>query len=213
MTRSLTLPAADKLCSLTMKQRAVLDLLIEFKTSKEISRILDISPHTVDQRVEAAKTKLGATSRAELAVIYRDMLDNAPETYERLTYDDSCIPLPPDPPQNDCRVGATAIAPPVMPDRSGAVEPGSEELDYRVVPALFDGRWGTFARLATIVGISILMCIAFLGGLTILVQVSKLVASPAHGASSFGGNESFISVKGMRNHGNDRTRSTGADRA
>lgn len=39
---------ADLLDQLTAKQREVLDLLIEHKTSKEISRQLGISPHTVD---------------------------------------------------------------------------------------------------------------------------------------------------------------------
>ena len=36
------------LAGLTAKQREVLDLLIEHKTSKEIARELGISPHTVD---------------------------------------------------------------------------------------------------------------------------------------------------------------------
>lgn len=40
---------------LTRKQRQVLDLLIEHKTSKEIARRLSISPHTVDQRTQFAK--------------------------------------------------------------------------------------------------------------------------------------------------------------
>src|SRR6478752_3465006 len=54
------------LAGLTAKQREVLDLLIEHKTSKEIARELGISPHTVDQRIQFAKEKLGASSRSEV---------------------------------------------------------------------------------------------------------------------------------------------------
>ena len=62
------------LSGLTEKQRQVLDLLIDHKTSKEIARELRISPHTVDQRIQFAKDKLGARSRSDVAVIYRRLL-------------------------------------------------------------------------------------------------------------------------------------------
>src|SRR5262245_49126162 len=81
------LPDPNPLGGLTDKQREVLDLLLEHKTSKEIARLLRISPHTVDQRIQFAKDKLGANSRSEAAVAYRRLL----ETYERTTYDDSGI--------------------------------------------------------------------------------------------------------------------------
>jgi len=59
---------------LTDKQREVLDLLIEHKTSKEIGRALGISPHTVDQRLMFARDKLGARNRGELAAAYRELI-------------------------------------------------------------------------------------------------------------------------------------------
>ncbi len=62
------------LAGLTAKQRQVLDLLIEHKTSKEIARQLGISPHTVDQRIQFAKEKLGAASRNEAAAAYRNLV-------------------------------------------------------------------------------------------------------------------------------------------
>src|SRR6188768_4307779 len=62
------------LAGLTAKQREVLDLLIEHKTSKEIARALGISPHTVDQRIFFAREKLGVTSRGEVAVAYRRLV-------------------------------------------------------------------------------------------------------------------------------------------
>jgi DNA-binding CsgD family transcriptional regulator len=76
---------------LTEKQRACLDLLIEHKTSKEIARLLDISKHTVDQRLNLARDTLGAQDRNESAFIYRQMK----EKYDRVTYD--AVDVPPAP--------------------------------------------------------------------------------------------------------------------
>jgi len=70
---------AEVLPSLTDKQRAVLDLLIEHKTSKEISRELGISPHTVDQRIMLARAKLGVVTRIEVAQAYRRLLADSAE--------------------------------------------------------------------------------------------------------------------------------------
>ncbi len=176
-------PEPDRLASLTQKQRDVLDLLVEFKTSKEISRILNISPHTVDQRVEASKAKLGAASRSELALIYRELLEQAGTSdmpsirraiSERLTYETSQVAETDDAGHLPSRVGP-ALAPLKDPEPSNNAVPDNIENEIRVVPELFDGRWGTLARLVTILAITILICIAFLGGLAIFVQVSHLV--------------------------------------
>ena len=78
------------LSGLTDKQREVLDLLIEHKTSKEIARLLGISPHTVDQRIFFAKEKLGAASRNEAAAAYRRLVDVSGRT----TYENSRIAAP-----------------------------------------------------------------------------------------------------------------------
>ena len=56
--------------TLTAKQRAVLDLLVQHQSTKEMARILGISPHTVEQRIKSARSKLGANSRSELARRY-----------------------------------------------------------------------------------------------------------------------------------------------
>ncbi|WP_282950310.1 MULTISPECIES: helix-turn-helix transcriptional regulator [unclassified Sphingopyxis] len=76
---------------LTEKQRACLDLLIEHKTSKEIARLLDISKHTVDQRLNLARDTLGAQDRNDTAFIYRRLKD----IYDRVTYDAVEVPPPP----------------------------------------------------------------------------------------------------------------------
>ena len=62
--------ARQRLASLTNRQVAVLDLLVMHKTSKQIARELGISVHTVDQRIKAARQKLGANDRATLARTY-----------------------------------------------------------------------------------------------------------------------------------------------
>jgi DNA-binding CsgD family transcriptional regulator len=60
----------EMLGALTVKQRAVLDLVLEHKSSKEIARALQISPYTVDQRIQAARQKLGVSTRGEIARVY-----------------------------------------------------------------------------------------------------------------------------------------------
>jgi DNA-binding CsgD family transcriptional regulator len=73
---------------LTEKQRACLDLLLEHKTSKEIARLLDISKHTVDQRLNAARDTLGAQDRNETAFLYGQLN----QIYDRVTYDAAEVP-------------------------------------------------------------------------------------------------------------------------
>lgn len=65
--------AAALLASITDRQRAVLDLVVQHWTSKEIARELDISPSTVDQRINAVRAKLGARDRAETARAYAEL--------------------------------------------------------------------------------------------------------------------------------------------
>lgn len=55
---------------LTEGQKACLRLVDDHHTSKEIARILGISPFTVDQRLDAARRKLNAASRKDAAKIF-----------------------------------------------------------------------------------------------------------------------------------------------
>ena len=64
----------------TPKQREVLDLVLRHKSSKEIARALNISPYTVDQRITAARHKLGLSSRGELAREYARIRELCEET-------------------------------------------------------------------------------------------------------------------------------------
>ena len=58
---------------LTEGQKDCLRLVDDLLTSKEIARKLGISPFTVDQRLDAARRKLNATSRKSAARIYLEM--------------------------------------------------------------------------------------------------------------------------------------------
>jgi DNA-binding CsgD family transcriptional regulator len=70
---------------LTLGQRQCLRLVKAQYTSKEIARQLGISPFTVDQRLDAARKKLNATSRADAA--RRFALLDTEEVYQPLVYD------------------------------------------------------------------------------------------------------------------------------
>jgi DNA-binding CsgD family transcriptional regulator len=161
------------LAALTDKQREVLDLLIEYKTSKEIAKRLAISPHTVDQRIEFAKRKLGARSRQELAVQYRQMV----EIYDHLTYEFSRIGNPAA--LSDGGAGNEAeqalLATHSKPTKLGNDAAGGA--DYRVVPEMFEGRYGTFVRIAAIVAMAALLIFVAVGGLALFSQLSEVFSS------------------------------------
>jgi DNA-binding CsgD family transcriptional regulator len=56
--------------ALTDGQKECLRLVASHNTSKEIARKLNISHFTVDQRLDAARMKLNATSRKEAALLF-----------------------------------------------------------------------------------------------------------------------------------------------
>lgn len=55
----------------TPKQCEVINLVADGYTSKEVARLLSISPKMVDRRVDAVRQKLGGVSRGEAARIFR----------------------------------------------------------------------------------------------------------------------------------------------
>jgi len=158
---------------LTAKQREVLDLLIEHKTSKQIARQLGISPHTVDQRIFFAKEKLGAGSRSEVAVAYRRLLGVS----GRVTYQETRIAHQARPAQMTAGSLAGQVLGLRSPELARPDGPALAELDYRVVPELFDGRYGTLMRLSAIIAIAALLVILVLGGMAILSQLSEMLAA------------------------------------
>ena len=77
---------SPELSALTDKQCDVLDLVLAHKSSKEIARTLGISHYTVDQRIAAARQKLGASTRRELALIYGGLRGTCGETAYQFPY-------------------------------------------------------------------------------------------------------------------------------
>lgn len=161
------------LAGLTAKQREVLDLLIEHKTSKEIARQLGISPHTVDQRIQFAKEKLGAASRSEVAQLYRRLI----EICGQLTYQESRIVSPAAIADNDAGTQAGPLTALRRRERTFPAQPRQAEADYAVVPELFEGRYGTLIRLGAIIAIAVFLVFLVLGGLAIFSELSELMAA------------------------------------
>ncbi|MBB4612166.1 helix-turn-helix transcriptional regulator [Novosphingobium taihuense] len=180
----------NPLGELTAKQREVLDLLIEHKTSKEISRLLGISPHTVDQRIMLARAKLGVATRGEVAQAYRRLM----AIYEQPVYEDSHIGFPPlpvaSPDRDDVDVGTSAAgfdlpvhdAPAIESTNQAALAgdfflSGKEDANayHHVLPEMFDGPNGTLLRLGYIGGITVFLILIVLGGLSMFAQLSTML--------------------------------------
>ena len=171
--------------SLTDKQRAVLDLLIEHKTSKEISRLLGISHHTVDQRIMLARAKLGVASRSEVAQAYRRLVASSKAVsalYERSVYDFSDVAPAPNGPHALETEDRTGLLHPMIDRREttpiGVAQGGSAlaEPYHHVLPEMFDGPYGTLIRLGTIAVFAIFLILIVLGGLAMFAQLSQIIA-------------------------------------
>jgi DNA-binding CsgD family transcriptional regulator len=170
--------AENPLGELTAKQREVLDLLIQHKTSKEISRILGISPHTVDQRIMLARGKLNVATRSEVAHAYRKLVEeNGQQAIcERSVYDDSHIAIPPrlEPVRGQEDAVIAAHSAETAPRLSGeTVSP--DRPYYHVLPEMFDGPYGTLARLGYIATVTVFLIVAVLGGLSMYAQLASIV--------------------------------------
>jgi DNA-binding CsgD family transcriptional regulator len=163
--------ANNPLGELTAKQREVLDLLIQHKTSKEISRILGISPHTVDQRIMLSRAKLNVATRGEVAQEYRRLVG----IYERSVYEDSHVASPADQGQIDGQDDVEVRAP--GPIGTGTLHPAGmpSQAYYHVLPEMFDGPHGTLFRLGYIVVITVFLIVAVMGGLAMFSQLYSLV--------------------------------------
>lgn len=77
---------------LTDKQCEALDLVLCHMSSKEIAQHLGVSPRAVDQRLDAARLKLGAATRVEAAKIYQR--HKLRSTCDQITSEP--FPLPPE---------------------------------------------------------------------------------------------------------------------
>ncbi|WP_338468088.1 helix-turn-helix transcriptional regulator [Novosphingobium sp. ZN18A2] len=167
---------------LTEKQREVLDLLIQHKTSKEISRDLGISPHTVDQRIMLARAKMKVGSRNEVAQIYSRLLTGADRddarlpAYGQTVYQFSDVADSALPHHTVGREGGAGKAQARSEPAIGAGFGAGADRDryYHVLPEMFDGPHGTLLRLGAMALISILVILVGLGGLSMFAQLSMM---------------------------------------
>ncbi len=84
-------PTTKTLPKLTLKQRDVLALVADNRTSKEIAARLNVSESAVNQRIEMIRQRLGGLPRGELARLYRqeyapkdDEIQNVAETWQKI---------------------------------------------------------------------------------------------------------------------------------
>lgn len=183
----------DPLLGLTAKQCQVLDLLIQHKTSKEISRSLGISPHTVDQRIMLARAKLQVTSRSEVAQAYRRLLvergdTSGPDIYDHSIYGFSDVARTGSSGHDSSREAADTVVSQVRPAAPAEAEiaprhkaqlrPDEPASDYyHVLPEAFDGPNGTLLRLGVIAMITVFLTLMILGGLAIYAELSHMLDS------------------------------------
>jgi DNA-binding CsgD family transcriptional regulator len=157
---------------LTDKQRAVMDLVLEHKSSKEIARALSISPFTVDQRISAVRQKLGGSSRGEAARAYAKAKSICGESAYGFSHVDSASifaedlgrDAPPDPVLTLSDVSLIELRAPWQDGHLG--KSGLEALD---------NRFGIFGRIAVIIGLSGLIALMFLAMVSIAQTLTKLV--------------------------------------
>ena len=164
---------------LSRKHREVLDHLIEHKTSKEISRLLGISPHTVDQRLDSMRSRLGLASRSELASAYRRYLEQSGEIYERLTYENFHIGVEAVPVEEAERESAEALSDatsPVHDEASGEVRDGAfaERSGAEWSGAKRSGgRSGKLADRLVIVFVAVLILVILVAGFGNVLQAAR----------------------------------------
>lgn len=145
---------AGPLSVLTAKQREVLDLVLSHKSSKEIARTLSISPYTVDQRITAARQKLGASTRGELARTYSRLLEICEETaydFPHVEADD----FPLQTPDRDQRVDPVFMLSDATSLQMGV--PWQGEPAPPVGLEAFDNRFGILGRIIVIPALAALL--------------------------------------------------------
>ena len=129
---------------MTEGQRACLRLVLRHMSSKEIGRALNISSHTVDQRLKQAMRTLGASSRVEAARALA-----AEEGHQELVYQSADIEPPPPQPSHPAPANA-AQRPADPPDpASSTKEVGDRDALQRIgwVVAIIAGAAIVFAAL------------------------------------------------------------------
>lgn len=147
--------AAEGFAKLSDKQREVLELLLDYKSDKEIARDLSLSIKTIEQRMAAARQKLGTADRNETARVYAALRDAAGDA-------DGGFPLYREPPLS-AAPGFGQQEPGNAPGTTFTLHdaafyspaPWEVEPARHILPEVFHGRSATAVRLATIAAFAI----------------------------------------------------------
>lgn len=177
-----TAPNPDQraFAALTRKQIAVLDLLANNRTSKEIAHALGIAEATVNRRIEVLRSRLGGVTRHELARRYRDWTSIAALSEVPA---DPCVETSPqflplaEPGLSRQILERDEIATDRFEDAlSLSLEaPWSREATQRIVPGVLDGRHAVLARIATIIAMLLGIVASLVLGLAAASAITDLV--------------------------------------
>lgn len=178
------------LATLTPGELECLERVSNGMVSKEIARMLNLSPHTVDARLRVVTRKLGARNRFVAAQMLRDFLKN-PELSDasitsNLIYEDLNLPVPVDADQmvastgegngpNDFQSELQRHAAENLHGKQGTwLEPSHPFARF------FGGenRLGIGRRLLIIIGIAIGTAMAFTAIVNSLIGLSRLISPP-----------------------------------
>jgi DNA-binding CsgD family transcriptional regulator len=170
---------------LTAKQAAVLDLLANHRTSKEMAHTLGISETAVNRRIESVRQRLGGISRPELARRYSDWTaihDPSRTSAKPLERADTpCVEnrtnilpladLAPDgnAPSRDGEETSTTFHDPVA---MSIEAPWKEWQEPRIVPRVLDGENATLARGAAIA----ILLVAIIASLVLALAAAQALA-------------------------------------
>lgn len=154
--------------SLTQKEGEALELAAKQFTNKEIARKLEISSRAVEERLRSARAKLKAPDRRSAARRYLSLLEACDRT--------TCGPSTVDHASNILQRTSqeTAYTPP--PSLEGSDRTGSD--DERGRPTFleaYDFKFGRVGRVYAVVGLSVLIGLLMIAGVTIAVVARMLV--------------------------------------
>jgi DNA-binding CsgD family transcriptional regulator len=156
---------------LTVKEREVLDLVLQHKPSKQIARELGLAPNTIDMRLRSAREKLGTTDRNATARAYSMLLAACGKTTCGFSVMDD-FPALPLTGARDRKEDATFVL------QDAGFFNGQAPWDTRISPiggleALGD-RFGAWTRIALVIGLAALLAMTVLAVFAIAESLSHV---------------------------------------
>jgi DNA-binding CsgD family transcriptional regulator len=158
---------------LTAKQREVMALVADNRTSKEIAGLLRISESAVNQRIEIIRARLGGLPRGEIARLYRQefareqtIAATFPPTWKKIQVHSGASPL-----QIGAAGGPSGDA--LARNARGYTGPGSQPSHQWLLPAGL--AWlGRKEFLATIIPVMLVGSLA-VAGVAAAAKITELV--------------------------------------